>query len=148
MLRTNCIDCLDRTNVGQFSYARVAVVEMLRALGVACSPRVVARAQAIVLELFGEHGDVIAVQYAGSGAMHKASAGTEEASEGGPGGGGGGGGDAAAPKLAGGACGGARACRGVLQLLVAPPPSPRTHPTPPAPRAQAPRTRSYLSGGM
>jgi phosphatidylinositol 3,5-bisphosphate 5-phosphatase len=33
VLRTNCVDCLDRTNVAQFCYARHALFHQLRALG-------------------------------------------------------------------------------------------------------------------
>jgi hypothetical protein len=34
VLRTNCIDSLDRTNVGQFSYGMLALGQQLQALGI------------------------------------------------------------------------------------------------------------------
>ena len=41
VLRTNCVDCLDRTNVAQFCYARLSLMHQLKALGqsvsVSCS---------------------------------------------------------------------------------------------------------------
>ena len=33
VLRTNCVDCLDRTNVAQFCYARLSLMHQLKALG-------------------------------------------------------------------------------------------------------------------
>lgn len=40
ILRTNCIDCLDRTNVAQFAYGLVALGLQLYMLGVAESPEI------------------------------------------------------------------------------------------------------------
>ena len=37
VLRTNCVDCLDRTNVAQFCYARLCLVAQCRALGIELS---------------------------------------------------------------------------------------------------------------
>jgi hypothetical protein len=85
ILRTNCVDCLDRTNVAQFCYARVAISRQLRALGILPTSKSLARVVRICMNVWAEHGDCIAVQYGGSGAMHRVAA--EE--EGGGGGGGG-----------------------------------------------------------
>lgn len=38
MLRSNCIDCLDRTNVAQFFLSFTVVYRMLFALGIEFSP--------------------------------------------------------------------------------------------------------------
>jgi hypothetical protein len=84
ILRTNCVDCLDRTNVAQFCYARVAISRQLRALGILPTSKSLARVVRICMNVWAEHGDCIAVQYGGSGAMHRVAAEEET-----PGGGGG-----------------------------------------------------------
>ena len=40
VLRTNCVDCLDRTNVAQFCYARLSLMHQLKALGQSISQSV------------------------------------------------------------------------------------------------------------
>lgn len=71
ILRTNCIDCLDRTNIGQFTYAKVVLPCQLRSLGVHLSPAGMADVLLIAMEAWARHGDEIAMQYGGSGAMHR-----------------------------------------------------------------------------
>ena len=68
VLRTNCIDCLDRTNVAQFAYGVAALGVQLVALGLADEPGL-APDSALVesLSLLYQHmGDALAWQYGGS----------------------------------------------------------------------------------
>ena len=46
VLRTNCIDCLDRTNVAQFAYGLTALGQQLHALGLADAPTIDAQSSA------------------------------------------------------------------------------------------------------
>lgn len=71
VLRTNCIDCLDRTNVAQFCFARANLVHMLHGLGIDLHPGALSEVWRILLEMWAENGDQMAKQYGGSGAMHK-----------------------------------------------------------------------------
>ena len=71
VFRTNCIDCLDRTNVGMFVYAKTASFRQLRALGIELSPSGYSNILNLMTQVWAEHGDTIATQYAGSGAMHR-----------------------------------------------------------------------------
>jgi hypothetical protein len=73
VLRTNCIDCLDRTNIGQFCYAKEALLLQLRLLlgEEYCAGRDMRDAVFTCMECWADHGDIIARQYAGSGAMHR-----------------------------------------------------------------------------
>ena len=66
--RTNCIDCLDRTNAAQFVIGKKALALQLRALGVFDGPAVDYDTDAanIFTHMFHDHGDTIAVQYGGS----------------------------------------------------------------------------------
>lgn len=66
--RTNCIDCLDRTNAAQFVIGKRALGKQLHALGV-ISPGVVeydTDAVNIFTRMWHAHGDTIAIQYGGS----------------------------------------------------------------------------------
>ena len=80
VLRTNCIDCLDRTNVAQFAYGLGALSRQMVALGVASdeagqaeglwlNPRSVAVTE--LMDMYEEMGDVLAYQYGGSEAHSK-----------------------------------------------------------------------------
>eukprot|EP01041_Mallomonas_annulata_P005167 gene5167-10329_t len=71
VLRTNCVDCLDRTNVAQFCYSSVALVSQLKALGIQLTSTSILELQHVLMEMWAAHGDAIAMQYGGSGAMHK-----------------------------------------------------------------------------
>ncbi|KAG2453044.1 hypothetical protein HYH02_002379 [Chlamydomonas schloesseri] len=77
-VRTNCIDCLDRTNVMQGVLGRKALEAMLAALGLmpAGGPgpahSLPAAFPAVEKEfkiLWADHGDGVSTQYAGTGAM-------------------------------------------------------------------------------
>lgn len=66
--RTNCIDCLDRTNAAQFVIGKRALGRQLQALGVIKEKTIEYDTDAVNLftHMYHDHGDTIAVQYAGS----------------------------------------------------------------------------------
>lgn len=66
--RTNCIDCLDRTNAAQFVIGKRALGLQLHALGLLESTTVEYDTDAVNLftHMWHDHGDTIAVQYGGS----------------------------------------------------------------------------------
>jgi len=66
--RTNCIDCLDRTNAAQFVIGKRAFALQLRALGVFDRDSIEYDTDAVNVftHMFHDHGDTIAVQYGGS----------------------------------------------------------------------------------
>lgn len=66
--RTNCIDCLDRTNAAQFVIGKQAFGKQLQALGVLGADQVEYDTDAVNVftHMFHDHGDTIAVQYGGS----------------------------------------------------------------------------------
>lgn len=69
IMRTNCIDCLDRTNAAQFIICKEALSHQVRSLGF-LSPSAELDYDSdlmnILTEIFHDHGDTIAVQYGGS----------------------------------------------------------------------------------
>eukprot|EP00108_Taenia_solium_P011833 TsM_001215500 transcript=TsM_001215500 gene=TsM_001215500 len=72
IVRTNCVDCLDRTNTAQFVVGHVAVGYQLRALGLLARSQlsfdsIISR---MLRDLYEEHGDALALQYGGSGVVH------------------------------------------------------------------------------
>lgn len=66
--RTNCIDCLDRTNAAQFVIGKRALGHQLHALGILDDTSVDYDTDAVNLftHMWHDHGDTIAVQYGGS----------------------------------------------------------------------------------
>ncbi|KAF2162511.1 hypothetical protein M409DRAFT_27135 [Zasmidium cellare ATCC 36951] len=66
--RTNCIDCLDRTNAAQFVIGKHAFALQLKVLGVISKDEVDYDTDAVNLftSMFHDHGDNIAMQYGGS----------------------------------------------------------------------------------
>ena len=66
--RTNCIDCLDRTNAAQFVIGKRALGLQLHALGILDNETVEYDTDAVNLftHMWHDHGDTIAVQYGGS----------------------------------------------------------------------------------
>ncbi|KAH6889093.1 SacI homology domain-containing protein [Thelonectria olida] len=66
--RTNCIDCLDRTNAAQFVIGKRALGHQLHALGILENKSVEYDTDAVNLftHMWHDHGDTIAVQYGGS----------------------------------------------------------------------------------
>ena len=66
--RTNCIDCLDRTNAAQFVIGKRALGHQLHALGVLDKTSIDYDTDAVNLftHMYHDHGDTIAIQYGGS----------------------------------------------------------------------------------
>ncbi|XP_010682007.2 phosphatidylinositol-3-phosphatase SAC1 isoform X1 [Beta vulgaris subsp. vulgaris] len=69
-LRTNCIDCLDRTNVAQYAYGLEALGRQLQAMRMSFEPKVdpdssIATA---LMDMYWSMGDALAQQYGGSAA--------------------------------------------------------------------------------
>ncbi|PWY87067.1 polyphosphoinositide phosphatase Fig4 [Aspergillus sclerotioniger CBS 115572] len=66
--RTNCIDCLDRTNAAQFVIGKRALGYQLHALGIIDGTTVEYDTDAVNLftDMWHDHGDTIAIQYGGS----------------------------------------------------------------------------------
>lgn len=66
--RTNCIDCLDRTNAAQFVIGKRALGHQLHALGILPDTSISYDTDCINLftGMYHDHGDTIAVQYGGS----------------------------------------------------------------------------------
>lgn len=73
VLRSNCIDCLDRTNVAQYAFGLAALGRQMHALGLCCIPRVGSESGLAVtlMEMYENMGDVLAMQYGGSAAHNK-----------------------------------------------------------------------------
>uniref|UniRef100_A0A2C9JCI4 SAC domain-containing protein n=1 Tax=Biomphalaria glabrata TaxID=6526 RepID=A0A2C9JCI4_BIOGL len=72
-VRTNCVDCLDRTNTAQFALGRSALAYQLYALGVLESPHLEFDTDCVKMleELYEDHGDTLALQYGGSQLVHR-----------------------------------------------------------------------------
>ncbi|ESQ48566.1 hypothetical protein EUTSA_v10020086mg [Eutrema salsugineum] len=73
VLRTNCIDCLDRTNVAQYAYGLVAFGRQLHALGLR-EATTIDLDNPLAEDLMGIYetmGDTLALQYGGSAAHNK-----------------------------------------------------------------------------
>ncbi|KAL0757363.1 hypothetical protein Bca101_095031 [Brassica carinata] len=73
VFRSNCIDCLDRTNVAQFAHGLVALARQLQKLGIR-GPPIVDKNNPLakkLMEVYENMGDAIAMQYAGSDAHIK-----------------------------------------------------------------------------
>ncbi|GER27529.1 phosphoinositide phosphatase family protein [Striga asiatica] len=70
VLRTNCIDCLDRTNVAQYAYGLAALGRQLHALGLTDIPKVDPDSSiaAALMDMYQSMGDALAQQYGGSAA--------------------------------------------------------------------------------
>ncbi|KAG0044295.1 phosphatidylinositol-3,5-bisphosphate 5-phosphatase [Gryganskiella cystojenkinii] len=68
VVRTNCIDCLDRTNAAQFIIAKCALGHQLYSLGLIAEPVVPFDCDVVnmLTEMYHDHGDTIALQYGGS----------------------------------------------------------------------------------
>ncbi|KAI3422374.1 hypothetical protein GPALN_012893 [Globodera pallida] len=73
IVRSNCVDCLDRTNVVQFGIGKVALGWQLYSMGFLSSPWALSLHSEVCRvfeEMFDEHGDTLAWQYAGSQLVH------------------------------------------------------------------------------
>ncbi|CAO2841635.1 unnamed protein product [Amaranthus hypochondriacus] len=73
VLRTNCIDCLDRTNVAQFAYGLAALGHQLHALNMIDVPKIDLDSQLAnhLMGFYEKMGDTLAHQYGGSAAHNK-----------------------------------------------------------------------------
>ncbi|KAF7836841.1 phosphoinositide phosphatase SAC3 isoform X1 [Senna tora] len=73
VLRTNCIDCLDRTNVAQYAYGLAALGHQLHTLGIIEHPKIDLDDSIAdnLMGLYEQMGDTLAHQYGGSAAHNK-----------------------------------------------------------------------------
>ncbi|KAK7411814.1 hypothetical protein VNO78_03255 [Psophocarpus tetragonolobus] len=73
ILRTNCIDCLDRTNVAQYAYGLAALSHQLHALGIIDHPQIDLDDPLSddLMRFYEWMGDTLAHQYGGSAAHNK-----------------------------------------------------------------------------
>ncbi|KAL8150797.1 hypothetical protein V2J09_020605 [Rumex salicifolius] len=73
VLRTNCIDCLDRTNVAQYAYGLAALGHQLLVLGITNVPKIDLDSQLAddLMNIYENMGDTLAHQYGGSAAHNK-----------------------------------------------------------------------------
>lgn len=77
VLRTNCIDCLDRTNVAQFSAGVGALAQQLVVMGIRSSVKLdpASNIVRVLIDMYVEIGDHISLQYGGSEAHKKVESG-------------------------------------------------------------------------
>ncbi|KAG0469400.1 hypothetical protein HPP92_018728, partial [Vanilla planifolia] len=73
VLRTNCIDCLDRTNVAQYAYGLASLGHQLHALGLIDDPKLDLDGSLSneLMQFYERMGDTLALQYGGSAAHNK-----------------------------------------------------------------------------
>ncbi|KAI0651286.1 SacI homology domain-containing protein [Trametes meyenii] len=71
--RTNCVDCLDRTNAAQFVFGKRALGHQLYALGIVDTPNLAFDSDAVnmLTEMYHDHGDSLALQYTGSALVNR-----------------------------------------------------------------------------
>ncbi|XP_038254874.1 synaptojanin-1 isoform X12 [Dermochelys coriacea] len=75
-IRTNCLDCLDRTNSVQAFFGLEMLTKQLEVLGLAEKPQLVTRFQEVFRSMWSVNGDSVSKIYAGTGALEgKAKAG-------------------------------------------------------------------------
>ncbi|WAR06934.1 FIG4-like protein [Mya arenaria] len=72
-VRTNCVDCIDRTNTAQFAVGKCALAYQLCALGVLPVPDLDFDTDCVTMleELYEDQGNTIALQYGGSNLVHR-----------------------------------------------------------------------------
>ncbi|OEL15624.1 Phosphoinositide phosphatase SAC1 [Dichanthelium oligosanthes] len=70
VLRTNCIDCLDRTNVAQYAYGLAALGRQLHVMGLTDVSKIHPDSSiaSALMEMYQSMGDALAHQYGGSAA--------------------------------------------------------------------------------
>lgn len=73
IIRTNCVDCLDRTNTAQFVVGKVALAYQLFALGFLETPEFDYESDVsrMLQAMYDDHGDTLALQYGGSQLIHR-----------------------------------------------------------------------------
>jgi len=72
VFRTNCVDCLDRTNVVQSMLARRSLTSVLQRLSILRPSQTVEQQdefEALFKSVWADHADVISTQYSGTGAL-------------------------------------------------------------------------------
>ncbi|XP_074853010.1 synaptojanin-1 isoform X5 [Carettochelys insculpta] len=68
-IRTNCLDCLDRTNSVQAFFGLEMLTKQLEVLGLAEKPQLVTRFQEVFRSMWSVNGDSVSKIYAGTGAL-------------------------------------------------------------------------------
>uniref|UniRef100_A0A665UZ38 Synaptojanin-1 n=1 Tax=Echeneis naucrates TaxID=173247 RepID=A0A665UZ38_ECHNA len=68
-IRTNCLDCLDRTNSVQAFFALEMLPKQLEQMGLTEKPQLVARFQEVFRTMWSANGDSVSKIYAGTGAL-------------------------------------------------------------------------------
>uniref|UniRef100_A0A3Q3EWH6 Synaptojanin-1 n=1 Tax=Kryptolebias marmoratus TaxID=37003 RepID=A0A3Q3EWH6_KRYMA len=68
-MRTNCLDCLDRTNSVQAFFALEILPKQLEQMGLTEKPQLVARFQEVFRTMWSMNGDSVSKIYAGTGAL-------------------------------------------------------------------------------
>ncbi|KAK7099032.1 synaptojanin-1-like [Littorina saxatilis] len=68
-IRSNCLDCLDRTNAVQTMIGLEILPKMLECLGLASKPQMVGRFEEVYRQIWQHNGDHISRIYAGTGAL-------------------------------------------------------------------------------
>uniref|UniRef100_A0A3Q3DEE9 Synaptojanin-1 n=1 Tax=Hippocampus comes TaxID=109280 RepID=A0A3Q3DEE9_HIPCM len=68
-IRTNCLDCLDRTNSVQAFFALEMLAKQLEEMGLTEKPQLVARFQEVFRTMWSANGDSVSKIYAGTGAL-------------------------------------------------------------------------------
>lgn len=73
VLRTNCIDCLDRTNVAQYAYGLASLGHQLHVLSLSNIPKIDIDSSLAkdLMRFYETMGDTLALQYGGSAAHNK-----------------------------------------------------------------------------
>ncbi|KCV69883.1 hypothetical protein H696_03350 [Fonticula alba] len=72
IVRTNCMDCLDRTNVAQEMFARLALVDFLSRSGIlssASSDAIPSNLDYILRNVWADNADAVSTFYSGTGAL-------------------------------------------------------------------------------
>ncbi|XP_078787260.1 synaptojanin-1 isoform X6 [Oryzias latipes] len=68
-MRTNCLDCLDRTNSVQAFFGLEMLTRQLEQMGLTEKPQLVARFQEVFRTMWSVNGDSVSKIYAGTGAL-------------------------------------------------------------------------------
>ncbi|XP_071104406.1 synaptojanin-2-like [Haliotis cracherodii] len=68
-IRTNCVDCLDRTNSVQSMIGMEILPKQIESLGLANKPQMLSRFQEVYKQIWGLNGDHVSKIYAGTGAL-------------------------------------------------------------------------------
>ena len=73
ILRTNCVDCLDRTNTAQYVVAKCALGIQLHTMGYLPDPNLDFDCDCcrMLESMYEDHGDTLALQYGGSQLIHR-----------------------------------------------------------------------------